>query len=105
MSCPPPTPNPCTPTCPPPAPAPPCRTKPIMRGLHMAQTKSVLIQAILLSFSAGALWYYFGALPRRAAYKDYYAKGEFEDWADEMARKGIFQSVPKGSSHDKKHDK
>lgn len=25
-----------------------------------------------------------------------FRKTEFEDWADEMARKGLFQAVPKG---------
>lgn len=29
-----------------------------------------------------------------------YRKGEFEDWADEMARKGLFQGVPPESLKD-----
>ncbi|KPJ04212.1 hypothetical protein RR46_07971 [Papilio xuthus] len=80
--------------CPPPPPKPPCLVKPVMRGLHWAQTKRILSQAILLSILSGASVYFFIGLPRRQKYREFYAKGEFEDWADEMARKGLFQSVP-----------
>ncbi|KAM3955954.1 cytochrome c oxidase subunit 6C-like [Aphomia sociella] len=103
--CPPATPQPCPSVCPPPPPAPPCRVKPIMRGLHWAQTKRVLAQAISFSILCGASYYFFVGLPRRAAYKVFYENGEFEDWADEMARKGLFQSVPAESLKDNKHMK
>ncbi|XP_031767972.1 cytochrome c oxidase subunit 6C-like [Galleria mellonella] len=92
--CPPSTPEPCPQVCPPPPPAPPCRVKPIMRGLHWAQTKLIIAQGFGLAFLGGAAYYVLISLPRMEAYKDFYAKGEFEDWADEMAKKGLFQSVP-----------
>ncbi|CAF4859245.1 unnamed protein product [Pieris macdunnoughi] len=94
-SCPPKTPDPCAQICPPPPPKPPCHPKPVMRGLHWAQTQSIIFQALFCSCCAGACVYFFLGRPRRAAYKEYYARGEFEDWADEMARKGLFQAVPK----------
>jgi hypothetical protein len=72
-TCPPPTPDPCQQVCPPPPPAPPCRVKPIMRGLHWAQTKSILCQGFALSFATGFLLYVLVAWPRQAAYKDFYA--------------------------------
>ncbi|XP_059055628.1 cytochrome c oxidase subunit 6C-like [Achroia grisella] len=101
--CPPSTPQPCPQACPPPPPAPPCRVKPIMRGLHRAQTKALIAQGTLLAFIGGAAYYVLISAPRIAAYKDFYAKGEFEDWADEMARKGLFQSVPVESLKDNQH--
>ncbi|CAH2097503.1 unnamed protein product [Euphydryas editha] len=99
MSCPP-EPDPCAQVCPPPPPPPPCRVKPIMRGLHRAQTKRVLAQALLFTAFAGSCVYFFIGAPRKAKYKEFYARGEFEDWADEMARKGLFQSVPVNSLKD-----
>ncbi|KAF9798726.1 hypothetical protein SFRURICE_021523 [Spodoptera frugiperda] len=91
----PPTPYPPCPTvCPPPPPPPPCHSRPIMRGLHWAQTKRKIAQALLASTLAGLCTYVFLGKRRREAYADFYCKGEFEDWADEMARKGLFQSVP-----------
>ncbi|KAL0811730.1 hypothetical protein ABMA28_009169 [Loxostege sticticalis] len=101
--CPPPSPQVCPQVCPPPPPAPPCRAKPIMRGLHWAQTTKVFTQGCVLAAIGGASIYFFIKRPRIAAYQDYYAKGEFEDWADEMARKGLFQSVPKESLPDNQH--
>ncbi|XP_049880332.1 acrosin-like [Pectinophora gossypiella] len=98
--CSPPPPPPCPQVCTPPPPCPPCRAKPIMRGLHWSQTKSVLAQALTISAIAGTCVYLFIGRPRMARYKEFYAKGEFEDWADEMARKGLFQSVPKESLRD-----
>ncbi|XP_028163271.1 uncharacterized protein LOC114354876 isoform X2 [Ostrinia furnacalis] len=103
--CPPPSPQVCPQVCPPPPPAAPCRVKPIMRGLHWAQTKRVLAQAWALAFLGGACIFFFKKTKRIAAYKDFYKKGEFEDWADEMARKGLFQSVPKESLPDNQHMK
>ncbi|KAJ8710590.1 hypothetical protein PYW08_009105 [Mythimna loreyi] len=97
--CPPPPYPPCPQVCAPAPDLPPCRSKPIMRGLHWAQTKRKLAQAILLSICAGAAVYVMG-LQRKAAYTEYYKRGCFEDWADEMARKGLFQSVPKESLKD-----
>nr|XP_026490212.1 uncharacterized protein LOC113396480 [Vanessa tameamea] len=98
-----PQPDPCAQICPPPPPPPPCLVKPIMRGLHWSQTKRVLAQALTLSVFAGSCVYFFLGVPRRAKYKEYYARGEFEDWADEMARKGLFQSVPVESLRDNTH--
>nr|XP_053624868.1 cytochrome c oxidase subunit 6C-like [Plodia interpunctella] len=98
--CPPPPGPVCPQICPPPPPMPPCRAKPIMRGLHWAQTTAVIAQAFTLAAIGGACVYFFIGLPRRAAYKDFYAKAEIEDWADEMARKGLFQSVPLSSFAD-----
>ncbi|VVC91329.1 unnamed protein product, partial [Leptidea sinapis] len=93
--CPPPPPDPCAQACAPAPPPPPCLVKPIMRGLHWSQTERVIYTALGLSCCAGALVYFFLGRVRRAKYKEYYARGEFEEWADEMARKGLFQSVPK----------
>ncbi|CAK1590923.1 unnamed protein product [Parnassius mnemosyne] len=94
--CPDPNPDPCPQVCQPPPPSQPaCLVKPVMRGLHRAQTKRVLTQAILLSILSGAAYYLFVGAPRKQKYKEFYAKGEFEDWADEMARKGLFQAVPR----------
>ncbi|XP_048001248.1 uncharacterized protein LOC125238012 [Leguminivora glycinivorella] len=94
-ACPPPPQPPCPAVCPPPPPAPSCRTKPIMRGLHWAQTKRKLAEALLLSAVAGFTVYMLYTRPHMARYKEFYALSEFEDWADEMAKKGLFQAVPK----------
>ncbi|CAH0717668.1 unnamed protein product, partial [Brenthis ino] len=104
-SCPPQPPPPCPQTCPPPLPPPPCYVKPIMRRLHRTQTKKIIAQALLASMLAGSCVYFFIGVPRKAKYREYYAKGEFEDWADEMARKGLFQSVPKESLIDNQQKK
>ncbi|XP_060809786.1 cytochrome c oxidase subunit 6C-like [Amyelois transitella] len=99
-SCPPPAGPVCPQICPPPDPAPPCRVKPIMRGLHWSQTTKILTQAFALAALGGASVYVFVARPRRARYQEFHAKAEIEDWADEMARKGLFQSVPLSSFTD-----
>ncbi|CAB3229427.1 unnamed protein product [Arctia plantaginis] len=99
--CPPRAPAPCPQVCPPPPPPRPCYPKPVMRGLHYAQTKSVVTKALALSALSGFCTYAFLGYPRREAYRDYYEKGEFEDWAEEMARKGLFQAVPSDTLKDK----
>ncbi|KAL4703742.1 hypothetical protein ACJJTC_017530 [Scirpophaga incertulas] len=104
MSCPPSKPDPCPQTCAPPPPDPPCRSKPVMRGLQVAQAKATLYQALMLSVLAGTLFHFLVSVPRKAAYREFYAKNDFEEWADEMARKGLFQSVPKESLNDFKKD-
>ncbi|XP_052744216.1 uncharacterized protein LOC128199297 [Bicyclus anynana] len=95
MSCPPPSPEVCPQVCPPPPPPQPCYVKPVMRCLHHAQTVRTLWEAMLLCAVGGTCVYFFIGVPRKAAYRDFYARAEFEDWGDEMARKGLFQSVPK----------
>lgn len=70
--CPPKTPDPCAQICPPPPPKPPCLPKPVMRGLHWAQTESTIYQALFFAAMAGSCYYFFVARPRRAAYKEYY---------------------------------
>ncbi|KAI5631812.1 cytochrome c oxidase subunit VIc domain-containing protein [Phthorimaea operculella] len=95
--CAPPPPEPCPQVCTPPPPMPPCRHKPIMRGLHWAQTRQNLFIAMALATFGGLSYYFLVGRPRIARYKDFYEKAEFEQWADEMARKGLFQSVPKES--------
>ncbi|OWR54637.1 hypothetical protein KGM_216156 [Danaus plexippus plexippus] len=76
-----------------------------MKRLHLNQTKRILAQALTLSCIAGACVYFFLGVPRRHKYKEYYARAELEDYADEMARKGLFQSVPKESLKDNQHMK
>lgn len=71
--CPPPPPPPCPQVCPPAPPAPVCRVKPIMRGLHWAQTKRIIAQAFIFAATGGASYYFFIAAPRRAAYADFHA--------------------------------
>ncbi|CAK1543529.1 unnamed protein product [Leptosia nina] len=100
-SCPPKN-DPCAQICPPPPPKPACLVKPVMKRLHWKQTIATIYQALFFSCCAGACVYFFIGRPRRAAYKEYYARGEFEDWANEMARKGLFQAVPKDSLKDNK---
>ncbi|XP_047035149.1 acrosin-like [Helicoverpa zea] len=96
--CPPPPPYPvCPQTCPPGPPPPPSRSKPTMRGLHWSQTKRKLLQAIIVSVAAGACVYVFLGSRRRETYRDFYSKGEFDEWAHEMAIKGLFQGVPASS--------
>ncbi|XP_073962685.1 uncharacterized protein isoform X2 [Choristoneura fumiferana] len=96
IPCPPMPPSPCPQICPPPPPAPPCRVKPVMRGLHWAQTERHIFKAFALAALGGIAFAYLLVMPRRATYREFYAKTEFEDWADDMARKGLFQAVPKG---------
>ncbi|XP_028036778.1 cytochrome c oxidase subunit 6C-like [Bombyx mandarina] len=103
--CPPPSPPPCQQVCHPPPPPPPCRVKPIMRGMLHAQIKRTIASALILAAMGGAAFYFGVRLPKQKAYREYYAKGEFEDWADEMARKGLFQSVPAASLQDNQHAK
>ncbi|XP_026332749.1 uncharacterized protein LOC113239824 [Hyposmocoma kahamanoa] len=92
--CSPPAPPPCPQICTPPTPLAPCRPKPILKGLHWSQTKAIIASALVFSMIAGACVRTFIGRPRIAAYKDYYEKAEFDEWADEMARKGLFQGVP-----------
>ncbi|XP_026728438.1 acrosin-like [Trichoplusia ni] len=72
--CPPPPYPPCPQVCgpPPQPPLPPCRPKPTMRGLHWAQTKRKIFQALVLSAIAGTLVYTLVGLKRREAYRDFY---------------------------------
>ncbi|XP_063388327.1 cytochrome c oxidase subunit 6C-like [Cydia fagiglandana] len=93
--CPPMPQAPCPAVCPPPPPPPPCRVKPVMRGLHWAQTRKRLTEALLLSALAGALVYFGYTKPKMERYREFYELSEFDDWADEMAKMGLFQSVPK----------
>ncbi|XP_063542717.1 MAP kinase-activated protein kinase 2 [Cydia strobilella] len=93
--CPPPPQPPCPAVCPPPPPPPACRVKPIMRGLHWAQTTSRLTEALLLSTVVGATVYLTYVRPKMERYREFYALSEFEDWADEMGKMGLFQAVPK----------
>ncbi|XP_061724065.1 acrosin-like [Cydia pomonella] len=95
FQCPPPPQPPCPAVCPPPPPPPACRVKPIMRGLHWAQTTRRLTEGLLLSAFGGLVIYFTYTRPHMERYREFYALSDFEEWADEMAKKGLFQSVPK----------
>ncbi|KAI8432555.1 hypothetical protein MSG28_013550 [Choristoneura fumiferana] len=58
IPCPPMPPSPCPQICPPPPPAPPCRVKPVMRGLHWAQTERHIFKAFALAALGGIAFAY-----------------------------------------------
>ncbi|KAI8432552.1 hypothetical protein MSG28_013547 [Choristoneura fumiferana] len=73
IPCPPMPPSPCPQICPPPPPAPPCRVKPVMRGLHWAQTERHIFKAFALAALGGIAFTYLLVMPRRATYREFYA--------------------------------
>merc|ERR1712062_865326 len=66
--------------------------KPLMRGMHVAQIKKILIGATLFSTATSAAWYLGVNKPRKEAYKNFYATYDADADFERMKACGIFQS-------------
>merc|ERR1712066_1057874 len=66
--------------------------KPVMRGMHVAQIKKILIGATVFSTVTSVAWYMMVNKPRKEAYKNFYANYDADAEFERMKAGGIFQS-------------
>lgn len=66
--------------------------KPKLRGFLQAQIRRNFIIGVVLAGLAGSTKYYFN-LQKKKRYADFYANYDIDKEFEEMAGKGLFQSV------------
>jgi cytochrome c oxidase subunit 6c len=69
--------------------------KPIMRGLHLAQTKRNLAVTFVLIATTVTSVYFLRNKPRKQAYADFYRTYDAEKNFNRMRDAGLLQSCPK----------
>ena len=69
--------------------------KPLMRGYLTKNIKFNVTGAFICGFVTSALWYYGVMVPRKEAYRNFYATYDPDKEFERMKAAGVFMGIPK----------